>query len=690
MLDTELETYPPPDKRQSPDIPLVTSTEGRSKWSGTLPDKFVATIVSLVSQQSIQNWVNDLSAFHTRHTKSLYIDQVATWLVNEFKGLGYTDVVLHQYTRDGHQLKNVVCTKQGVGSTGQVIILCGHYDCIMEDPNDATARAPGADDNATGIATILELARILIQVELEDTVRFVAFSGEEQGLWGSTAYAQYVQSNNINVHRLINLDMVGYPPANFAIKVERDMGNQVTSNDQPSQSFGSVMAQMAADYTSMPVQLGPIYASDYMPFEARGYVVIGAYEGGDNPNYHTSSDTPGTVDYGYVADVARMTLATLLQETAAVVDETASPVDVYIRDSPNDTGDQPSSYPHWHSPDIWVRNNPPPANPNDPSDPNYGENPEDGHQPPINNVPNYLYVRVHNKGSQPTPANSFSVKAFHCNPGTGMIWPDHFQLMGTITIPSSISPGGSARVGPFIWTPQIQDHECLLAIVSGPNDHAIPDVYAGKLAHSLLVRYDNNVGQRNVSPQNSVPGGKTKTSFLVRGTTHPSTNSLSLDASALPSDTKIQLRVLRRLTDQAAELSGFTLSSQNSRWSTLDLAGGAVGVIEDFPLSTNDRASATLTIDFSYQADHLHVYPIAATQEQDGRSVGRLTIEITAVKETEDYIYGNPRSRELHTVYCPFWSQISQCNKIPFATIQDGLARGYNGCAFCLAEYNTG
>jgi hypothetical protein len=262
--------------------------------------------------------------------------------------------------------------------------------------------------------------------------------------------------------------------------------------------------------------------------------------------------------------------------------------------------------------------------------------------------------------------------------------------MGIITIPSSISPGGSARVGPFIWTPKIQDHECLLAIVSGPGDHTIPDVYNGKLEHGLLVRYDNNVGQRNVSPQNSVPGGKTKTSFLVRGTTQPSTNNLSIDASALPSDTKIQLRVLRRLTNQASGLSGFTLSSQNSCWSTLDLAGGIVGVIEDFPLSTNDQTSATLTIDFSYEAEHLHLYPIVASQEQDGRSVGRLTIEITAVKETEDYVYGNPRSWELHTVYCPFWSRISQRNKIPFATIQDGLARGYNGCAFCLPEHDTG
>jgi hypothetical protein len=365
-------------------------------------------------------------------------------------------------------------------------------------------------------------------------------------------------------------------------------------------------------------------------------------------------------------------------------------VDLYIRDSSGDTGEHASPQVHWHSPDIWVRNNPPPANPNDPSDPNYGEDPDAGHQPPINNVPNYMYARVHNRGSQQASANTFSVEAFHCNPGTGMLWPNHFQSMGTLPITAAIPANGSVRVGPFIWTPQIQDHECLLAVVHGTSDPAISGSVIGPVDHWKLVRFDNNVGQRNVSPQNSVLGGKTKTSFLVRGTTHPSTNSLSIDASALPSDTKIQLRVARSMTDQAVGLSGFTLSDQNSRWSTLDLTGGTVGIIEDFPLGTNDERSVTLDIDFSYQAQHLQRYPIVASQEQDGVLAGQLTIEITAVKESEDYVYGNRRSKELHTLNCIFQAQMSTHNKVPFATVQDGLARGYNGCAFCLAEYNTG
>lgn len=317
MSDMELETYPPPNKRSRPAVPSVAFRSAGRKWAEIQIDQLIKDTITLVSQNNLSQWVHDLSAFHTRHTRSIYIDQVATWLADRFKSFGYTDILLHQYNRNGYQLKNVVCTKHGASNADRIIMLCSHYDCLMEQPNDTDARAPGADDNATGIAVILELARILSHVDLKNTIQFVAFSGEEQGYWGSTAYADYIKSNHINLHRLINLDMVGYPPPNLVITIEQDRGNVVSANNQPSQEFAKVMAQMATDYTHLPVALGEIYGSDYMPFEARGYVVIGVYDDGNNPNYHRSSDTPDTVNYAYMADVARIALATILHETAA-------------------------------------------------------------------------------------------------------------------------------------------------------------------------------------------------------------------------------------------------------------------------------------------------------------------------------------------------------------------------------------
>lgn len=176
-------------------------------------------------------------------------------------------------------------------------------------------------------------------------------------------------------------------------------------------------------------------------------------------------------------------------------------VDVYITDSLTDTGEHPSPLPHSTSPDIWVRNNAPPADSTNPNDPNAGEDPDVGHQLPINDQLNYMYVRVHNRGSKEALANTFQVEAFLGDSGTGMIWPEHFDSMGTLTITQSIPVGGSVRVGPFIWTPHIQDHESLLAIVQGTDDPAISQTLLEPVEHWMLVRFDNNVGQRNVNPQ---------------------------------------------------------------------------------------------------------------------------------------------------------------------------------------------
>lgn len=687
MHKQSYEVYPPPDKHNQPDQIRVLFSSKQKKWSGTLPDKFIATLTDMVSQQNIQQLVTDLSSFHTRHSLSLYIHQVSDWLVARFQSYGYSDVILHPYVKNNHSLNNVICTKQGTGNTGQTIIICAHYDCRMEDLSNSTARAPGADDNASGVASMLELARLVSKVDLDDTVQFVAFSGEEQGLWGSTAYAQHIQSSGINLHRLINLDMIGYPPSDFSILVERDTGNHTSSNDQDSKAFGTAMAQMAADYTNMPVQFGNVFSSDYMPFERRGYVVVGAYEAGHNPDYHKSIDTPDKINYQYITDVTRMVLGTLLEETASIIHEEDSAIDLYIRDNSNDNGSQPSSYPHWTSPDIWVRNNPPPA---DPTDPNYGEDPEQGHQKPINNIPNYLYVRIHNRGSIAAPAGSFNVEAFKCNPGTVMTWPDDFKSMGSLQIQSTIAPNGSAIIGPFIWTPHIVNHECIFAVVSGIGDHSVTDFYKDKLDHSLLVRYDNNVGQRNVEPAQSTPGGKTKVNFFVKGSLFSSLNTLSVDATPLPADTKITLRIARSILEQSGSIEEFQVTSKNNNWAVLSLNGGSEGRLLNFPLSANEQKTAVLEVDFSYQAQHLKIYPIVIGQEQNARLAGRITVEITAVKESEDFIYGNLRTMEFHTLNCTYRKKMKAHNQIPFQTAKDALQRGFNGCAYCMKTHDTG
>lgn len=354
--------------------------------------------------------------------------------------------------------------------------------------------------------------------------------------------------------------------------------------------------------------------------------------------------------------------------------------DLCIRDSAGDTGEHASPSVHWHSPDIWVRNDPPDS---------AGENPDDGHQHPINDVPNYLYVNVHNRGSVTATADDFTVEAFHCDPATGMLWPDHFTSMGILGLTADVPSGAVMRVGPFIWTPHILDHECLVAVVHGVADPAIPATLSQTVDHWKIIRFDNNVGQRNVSPQLSVPGGKVKASFIIRGTLRQTINDLSIDARPLPVDTQIELRLPRSIVHAAAGLENLAVEKENSRYTTLKMTGGVDGVVRGFPMARGDASGVAMSIDFSYGAQDGRIYPIVATQVQENEVAGRLTIEIKAIKESEDYVYGNPRSMELHTIHCPFWNRISQHNKLPLESVKAGKAMGYDGCAYCLPHDHT-
>jgi len=307
--------YPPPDKRLRPPISRVPAAPGKSGKALTPFGNFIATLAGQVSQALINNWISRLVNFGTRHTLSSKNNDAADWLRSQFRALGYADVIFHDFTFSGVTRHNVICTKPGSIDPSKYVIICAHYDSRMNDLSDFTSSAPGADDNASGVASLLEIARILFSIDTAYSIRFAAFSGEEQGLVGSTAYANFANSSGMQIPLLINLDMIGHPedPANPTIVVEQDTGNVSSTNDVQSQSFAAQMVQAAIDYTAIKTMLGPIYSSDYMPFEAKNYICIGGFDGADSaPFYHTNNDTIDKVDMAFCAEVIRMVLATVL------------------------------------------------------------------------------------------------------------------------------------------------------------------------------------------------------------------------------------------------------------------------------------------------------------------------------------------------------------------------------------------
>lgn len=288
--------------------------------------KHTDLILEQVNSTKLKEWINTLSSFHTRHTKSDHIENVAYWLKNELETLCENRVFFHNFTQiDENQtfhLKNIICTIQDSTASlpdNNTIIIGAHYDSRAENINNSEARAPGADDNASGVSAILELVRILSHVNLTLNLEFVLFSGEEQGKWGSNKYIKYLDDKNRtkNIDLYINFDMIGYRPSNESSKVilEYDVGNKYLQNDNYSKTIALFTKQIASNYTNLQAQLAKLGNSDFIPFEELGSTVIGIHDEGvtKNPNYHKSSDTPNTLNIEYATSITKMTLATILE-----------------------------------------------------------------------------------------------------------------------------------------------------------------------------------------------------------------------------------------------------------------------------------------------------------------------------------------------------------------------------------------
>jgi hypothetical protein len=165
-------------------------------------------------------------------------------------------------------------------------------------------------------------------------------------------------------------------------------------------------------------------------------------------------------------------------------------VDVYIDDGRG--GEYEYLWNHWSCQDMWVRRAP------------------DGglvHEAPVVNQPNYMYVRVKNRGLN--SAQNVRVDAYSCDPGTGLVFPDNWSAMTTATLPATgpIASGGEEILGPFEFTPTNVGHECLLAIAHADGDPGNDTTLTGSIDHARFVPFDNNVGQRNVNPVASLTGG---------------------------------------------------------------------------------------------------------------------------------------------------------------------------------------
>lgn len=273
-----------------------------------------ANVVNQTSQTNITTNLTEYEALGVKRRGTPQLQNTLNWLKNKYLSYGYTNsqMVEDSYSYSGFTCKNLTLNKVGTVHPNIYVIICGHYDSIS---------GTGTNDNGSGIVSILEMARLLKNVPTEYSIKFVNFSGEEDGLKGSQAYVNNIvnaTSPKLEIKLVFNLDEVGGVAGmvNNTITCERDTASP-TSNNAASNIFTNEMITCVGLYTSLNTFLSYAYASDYMSFQSNNEIITGMFETNETTHKHTPTDFLINMDPVYNYNVAKAAIASTLHYAVA-------------------------------------------------------------------------------------------------------------------------------------------------------------------------------------------------------------------------------------------------------------------------------------------------------------------------------------------------------------------------------------
>lgn len=268
----------------------------------------VAQIVQGISQSSYTSYLRDYLYTHDGHNRGYGTqhDLARNNIQSFFQSFGL-QTTLHPFTYNGSTYYNVIGMLQGTTRPNEYVILGAHFD---------SANNPGADDNGSGTAGVLEAARVLSQYTFERTIIFAAFDREEQGLIGSKAWAN--EHATWDIRGMVSIDMIAYNPPGSTYDTARIYGR--TSSNPLKSALSSAVYQYGGINCTM---LGQLDASDHAPFEWNGFQAALLIEGAvwSNPHYHKptdSVDTPNYLDYDYATRMTKGSAAWLASSAIPV------------------------------------------------------------------------------------------------------------------------------------------------------------------------------------------------------------------------------------------------------------------------------------------------------------------------------------------------------------------------------------
>lgn len=347
---------------QRPSDPAGASHEGDK--SPRL-DKKIPPMLKEISSRNIERSIRKQVSFGTRHTLSSQTDPergigaARDWIFEEFQRYaadsgGRMTVELQSFVQPATPpripgdttITNVVATLRGTQSPDRVYVVSGHYDSRCSDVNNAVCDAPGANDDASGVAAVLEAARVMSKRSFDATIIFMAVAGEEQGLFGSAHFAREARAANMDVAGMFTNDIVGSSVSDhgtrdpFSVRLfaegvptsetpqqaalRRSIGGE---NDGPSRQLARYIKEYGENKsTRMEVRLiwrrdRFLRGGDQIPFLEQGYSAVRFTEPNENfahqhqdvrvENGVQFGDLIEFVDFDYTARVTRVNVAAL-------------------------------------------------------------------------------------------------------------------------------------------------------------------------------------------------------------------------------------------------------------------------------------------------------------------------------------------------------------------------------------------
>ena len=274
------------------------------------------TRADMVSQANITTNLTDFENLGVKTTGSTANTNALNWIKNKYISYGYAASQIEEdpFSFGNTNSKNLVITKTGTVYPDKYVIICGHYDTIY---------GPGVSDNGSGTSILLEAARILKDVPTEYSIKFIHFSGEEQGLKGSYHYADYIayqgNTRKLDIKLVLNIDQVGGQLGNNnnTIVCEKDISG-MSGNNAASATATQELAVCTGLYSPLQTFTSNAYSSDYIPFEAKGYTITGFYEYIRSENEHSTADTFANIDPVYVFNVGKAAVGALQHFAVAI------------------------------------------------------------------------------------------------------------------------------------------------------------------------------------------------------------------------------------------------------------------------------------------------------------------------------------------------------------------------------------